>query len=500
MPTVCFIILTKICVSASRLAAKGNAEPAAAAAATVHAAAAAATGNADLPTEPAAVLAADEPPLYAGKTPREWSVLKRGAMHLLSSPSVRSHCGGIFNLISAWLLNGMIADAVDANPMVKIECFIFAQHLPAISKKDCDKELELQLSTSPYATGCHVMEVGDTLSAPNTRQGSDESFKELGLFWYPSFLAKPVDPDTSKNIEPLGRECLFNALDSSGTYPPSTGAPDLSAASSSSSSVGPSVAAGVGPPVTVHVAASDEPTVAARVGPLVTTAAMKPGDLTEEQKAQVLLGYDMYSHPDSFRLQNIVGFYHPKFRVDALEDHWRARGILDSRPLHELTAGVKLGFTLPEGLGFYIAPSNCPAYYANHFNKLAEEPNAEFTDHWAMQGPDFIPTFTFCLMATRKLEPGEQILVNYGTQFADLEPFVEEEESTEDADSPSPKQLKLTIVPATTGKTKKKPQPRIPKRKQPTSDDPATPVSNKKAPRGPGPGQSSSSGSAPNTP
>jgi hypothetical protein len=168
-----------------------------------------------------------------------------------------------------------------------------------------------------------------------------------------------------------------------------------------------------------------------------------------------------------------------------------------------MAAGVHPDFKLPEGLGFYIAPSNCPTYYANHFYKLAEEPNAEFTEHWAFQDTEFIPTLTFSLMATRKLKDGEQIFVNYGPSFADLEPFVtsvvvaspEEEEkgdTTEDGDSP--KALLLTVVPPTGAKGKK--QRKAAKRKQPLpTDDSATPVS-KNASIAPG----RSSGSAPATP
>ena len=75
------------------------------------------------------------------------------------------------------------------------------------------------------------------------------------------------------------------------------------------------------------------------------------------------------------------------------------------------------------GLGFYIAPSNCQGYYANHYNKLAPEANAEFTDHWAMREGVLLPTFTFYMRATRKLSANEQILVDYESDFATLEPY-----------------------------------------------------------------------------
>jgi hypothetical protein len=188
--------------------------------------------------------------------------------------------------------------------------------------------------------------------------------------------------------------------------------------------------------------------------------ARKPGDLSEvskaaiegfseEQKASIVTGADMYAKFDSSFLLEIVGFYYPKFRVDELQESWRAQGLLDSRPLHELS-GMKRGFTLPEGLGFYLAPSNCPVYYANHFNKLAKAANAEFTEHWAMQGEELVPTFTYCLMSTRKLEAGEQILVDYGPDFATLEPF-DYGDTTDDAESPATgKQLTLTMVPEST--------------------------------------------------
>jgi hypothetical protein len=497
--------------------------------------------------EPAAVLAA-EPPLFAGKTPREWSVLKRGAMHLLSSQSVTFHNCGIFNLISAWLLNGMFADAVDANPSVMVESFIYAQHLPAVSKQDVATELELNLSTSPYATGCQVLEIEDApLCGPNTPQGRDPTFKEMGLFWRPTFLAKPVD--YSNNPDYFGREGLFATLDS--TYPlghgvsasssvavgPPVLADGVSAASSSSSSSAPVLADGVS---AASSSSSGPPAMANDGNPTTPFAKIAWPGLSEAQKKSVMLGNDLFSkRPDSFKLQNIVGFYFPKFRVEALEASWRTMGILGSRPLHQLTASLHPGFAFPEELGFYIAPSNCPTYYANHFNQLAEEPNAEFTDHWAMQGQECIPTFTFCLMATRKLVDGEQIYVNYGPLFADLAPPIdidraspekEEGDTTEDGDpeTPGPNnnvlRLKLSkpvelSKPAAKEKQHKKssskrklpidpaapaPDPAAPasnKKAKASKTDLAAPASNKKAKASkasPAPGQSS--GRAPDTP
>jgi hypothetical protein len=376
-------------------------------------------------------------------------------MHLLSSPSVRIHNCGIFDQISGWLLNGMLADAVDANPMVKIECLIFAQHLPAASKKDTDKDFELLMSTSQYATGCQVMEI-EPLSGPN--RGREKSFTEMGLFWQPAYLAIPVD--YSKTPDILGRVGLFAALNSNSSYPPLietvSGAPlsgDVSAASSSGA-----VGAGV-----VASSSSSSSSSSTSVGPTtpLAPAAHVAGDLTEAQKKQVSNGHDLYArHSGSFKLQSIVGFYYPKFRVEALQDTWRAAGFLGSRPLHQLTAAVHSDLTLPEGLGFYIAPSNCPTYYANHFNKLADGPNAEFTDHWGMQDSECIPMLTFSLMATRKLKDGEQIFVDYGPTYADLEPhaFVtsvvaspedENGETTEDKDNEGDSPAHLTKAPTT---------------------------------------------------
>ena len=56
---------------------------------------------------------------------------QRGAMHVLCSPTVNAHICGGFNNFYAWLLNGLIADALEANPLAKLECFVFAQRLPA---------------------------------------------------------------------------------------------------------------------------------------------------------------------------------------------------------------------------------------------------------------------------------------------------------------------------------------------------------------------------------
>ena len=119
----------------------------------------------------------------------------------------------------------------------------------------------------------------------------------------------------------------------------------------------------------------------------------------------------------------MVGFWYPKCGLKQLEKMWREQGLLDSRPLHKIKAGKSIGLKLPRGLGFYIAPSNNQAYFANHFNMLGPAPNAEFTDHWATRDNELVPTFTFCMRATRKLIAHEQILVDYGSDFAALEPY-----------------------------------------------------------------------------
>ena len=119
----------------------------------------------------------------------------------------------------------------------------------------------------------------------------------------------------------------------------------------------------------------------------------------------------------------MVGFWYPKCGLKQLEKMWREQGLLDSRPLHKIKAGKSSGLKLPRGLGFYIAPSNNQAYFANHFNMLGPAPNAEFTDHWATRDNELVPTFTFRMMATRNLIANEQILVDYGSDFAALEPY-----------------------------------------------------------------------------
>ena len=54
---------------------------------------------------------------------------------------------------------------------------------------------------------------------------------------------------------------------------------------------------------------------------------------------------------------------------------------------------------------------------------LGPAPNAEFTDHWATRDGDLVPTFTVRMMATRELSANEQILIDYGSDFAALEPY-----------------------------------------------------------------------------
>ena len=137
----------------------------------------------------------------------------------------------------------------------------------------------------------------------------------------------------------------------------------------------------------------------------------------------------------------MVGFWYPKCGRKQLEKMWREQGLLDSRRLHGLKAGMSNGLKLPVGLGFYIAPSNCQGYYANHFNKLAPEANAEFTDHWAMRDNVLVPTFTFFLRALRKLELNEQILIDYGPDFATMEPHEDQQMDMGGDPVPAPKKL-----------------------------------------------------------
>ena len=90
--------------------------------------------------------------------------LNRGAMHLLSSPPLDDHnCGGFSNLI-AWLLNGLIADTVEANPNAGVECFIFAQRLPADTLAGIKKDAELVSRTASHYTGCMVRELPTSLN------------------------------------------------------------------------------------------------------------------------------------------------------------------------------------------------------------------------------------------------------------------------------------------------------------------------------------------------
>ena len=254
---------------------------------------------------------------------------QRGAMHVLCSPTVKAHmCGGYKNFY-AWLLNGLIADALEANTLAKLECFVFAQRLPADTVEGVNNEISLVEDTFPHHTGCLVRDLPNVsaLSGPESAQGRDVSFNERGLFWEPSHLPDGTPWATSN--------------------------------------------------------AGDE-------------------------------------------LQQMFGFWYPKCGLKSLEKMWRALGLLDSRSLYGLRAGIN-GIKLPDGLKFYVAPSNCLGYFANHYNKLAPEPNAEFTDHWAQRGSELVPTFTFFLRATRKLELNEQILIDYGPDFATLEPHEDQQ-------------------------------------------------------------------------
>ena len=267
---------------------------------------------------------------------------QRGAMHVLCSPTVNAHICGGFNNFYAWLLNGLIADALEANPLAKLECFVFAQRLPAGTFEGVQNEISLVEDTFPHHTGCFVRNIPNVsaFSGPESAQGQDVNFNERGLFWEPSHL-----PDGVPN-------------------------------------------AGNGDAV----------------------------------------------------LQQMFGFWYPKCGQKSLEKMWRGLGLLDSRPLHELRAGEN-GIKLPDGLKFYVAPSNCLGYFANHYNKLAPEPNAEFTDHWAMRDNVLVPTFTFFLRALRKLELNEQILIDYGPDFATMEPHEDQQMDMGGDPVPAPKKL-----------------------------------------------------------
>ena len=175
----------------------------------------------------------------------------------------------------------------------------------------------------------------------------------------------------------------------------------------------------------------------------------------------------------------MVGFWYPKCGLKQLEKMWREQGLLDSRPLHKIKAGKSIGLKLPRGLGFYIAPSNNQAYFANHFNMLGPAPNAEFTDHWATRDNELVPTFTFRMMATRNLIANEQILVDYGSDFAALEPYQDESEDKKDEAPPEgqekprtrKRKLQLDSSSSNNSKPSSGPMPNTPPRTAPADGD-----------------------------
>jgi hypothetical protein len=171
----------------------------------------------------------------------------------------------------------------------------------------------------------------------------------------------------------------------------------------------------------------------------------------------------------------MVGFWYPKCGLKQLEKMWREQGLLDSRPLHKIKAGKSSGLKLPRGLGFYIAPSNNQAYFANHFKMLGPAPNAEFTDHWATRDNELVPTFTFRMMATRNLIANEQILVDYGSDFAALEPYQDESEEAPPEGQEKPRtrkrKLKLDSSSSNNSKPSSGPMPNTPPRTAPADGD-----------------------------
>ena len=175
----------------------------------------------------------------------------------------------------------------------------------------------------------------------------------------------------------------------------------------------------------------------------------------------------------------MVGFWYPKCGLKQLEKMWREQGLLDSRPLHKIKAGKSIGLKLPRGLGFYIAPSNNQAYFANHFKMLGPAPNAEFTDHWATRDNELVPTFTFRMMATRNLIANEQILVDYGSDFAALEPYQDESEDKKDEappegqEKPRTRKRKLHLDSSSSNNSKPSsgPMPNTPPRTAPADGD-----------------------------
>ena len=115
-------------------------------------------------------------------------------MHVLCSPTVNAHICGGFNNFYAWLLNGLIADALEANPLAKLECFVFAQRLPAGTFEGVQNEISLVEDTFPHHTGCFVRDLPNVsaFSGPESAQGQDVNFNERGLFWEPSHLPDGV--------------------------------------------------------------------------------------------------------------------------------------------------------------------------------------------------------------------------------------------------------------------------------------------------------------------
>ena len=129
--------------------------------------------------------------------------LNRSPMHLLSSPPLHEYnCGGFNNLI-AWLLNGLIADTVATNPQANVECFIFAQRLPADTLAGIKKDAELVSRAAPHYTGCMVKELLTSLCGPDSAQGLDPAFKERGLFWAPDHFPEGVVHTDCLQVTPI---------------------------------------------------------------------------------------------------------------------------------------------------------------------------------------------------------------------------------------------------------------------------------------------------------
>ena len=151
----------------------------------------------------------------------------------------------------------------------------------------------------------------------------------------------------------------------------------------------------------------------------IHTPTQKPtqgGVPSDDDEAQISPEDDLVAATESksphefVLIESIMGFWFPKFLESEIGPDLAFGG---SSELYTLSGSL---CKVPKDLVYYFNPSEL-AVFANHYEGLAEKPNAEFRcTHYRNAAGQWSPDLRFQMVwiGDKAPEPGEQILLDYG--------------------------------------------------------------------------------------